>query len=277
MKPIPHANSLLIEQICDPVSVAIAANRGDKFQHYAMGMLFAIDEDVFLVTCQHSIVDIVKTGEELWVSNASAKKAHRLVVDFHFPNIPALDIAVAKLPDYLVELLSPNRFVRQRDLFHSHQPLGIPCVMYGVLAELSRKWDRSVKTTDRRLKTTSFVGRTSAPPFANEMVDSEIHFLIYAGNTVSTDVGPTESKVSEFNASLRGLSGTPVFAVSGNPYEDGWQTDDTKIIGIQSSVVTFLENGEPHNYLKVIRIEFLHYMLSEVFPTEFKRLMTKLN
>lgn len=276
MKPIPHENVLRVEEICDPVSVPISANRGDQFQHYGMGMLFSIGSDVFLVTCRHVVVNAANHGLELWVRDAAKNKLRRISADFYFCSLPELDIAVAQLSSELANDLSHNRFATQADLWHSHHPLGIPCVMHGILSDLSAKWDTAVKNTDVRLKTASFVGRTTGSKGLEKTVDDKLHFLLYAGNRVTTNVSKEKMKLAKLNATFGGLSGTPVIAVDGDPFKKNWNPVDTKIIGIQSAVVQFEENLGPdgfHEYMKVVRIEFLHYLLSDAFPNAFKTLM----
>lgn len=182
-------------------------------------------------------------------------------------------MAVARLSDELASDLSSNRFVTQDDLFHSHQPLGIPCVIHGILSDLSSKWDFAVRKTDVRVKTASFIGRTTESKGLQESVDDKVHFLIYASNLVTANVSRKKMEMAELNATFGGLSGAPVFAVDGNPYEDNWNPVDTKVIGIQSGVVQLKKGIEYHEYMKIVRIEFLHYLLSEAFPTAFRRLM----
>lgn len=82
MKPIPHKNNLRVQEICDPVSVPISANRGEQFQHFGMGMLFEVGGDIFLVTCRHVVVKAAKEKLELWVRDAAKSKLRRVSADF---------------------------------------------------------------------------------------------------------------------------------------------------------------------------------------------------
>lgn len=275
MNPIPHKNFLQVEQLCDPVAVPISANRGDQFQHCGMGMLLSVGSNVFLVTCRHIIVNAAKDNLQLWVRDAAFGKLRRVSADFFLSSLPELDIAVAKLSSELAADLSANRLLTLTDFSDSHQPLGIPCVMHGILAELSSKWDFAVKTTDIRLKPASFIGRTTDSQNVDDVVDDEIHFILYASNRFSASVSKEKMELAELNATFRGLSGTPVIAVDGDPFKEDWNPVDTKIIGIQSGVVKFEESPNPdgcHEYMKIVRIEFLYYLLHESFPDDFKRL-----
>lgn len=275
MDLIPHKNFLRVEKICDPIAVPISANRGHQFQHYGMGMLFKIDSDVFLVTCRHVIANAANDGLELWVRDAAKAKLRRISAEFFVCSSPKVDIAVAQLSRELAKTLNANRFVTQGDLCHSHQPLGIPCVMHGILSDLSARWDANVKTTDVRLKPASFVGRTTGSTGLSTAVDDEVHFLLYASNRFTANVSKEKMELATLNASFGGLSGTPIVAVDGAPFKKNWNPVDTKIIGFQSSVVQFEQNlGHDgfHEYMKVVRIEFLHYLLSEAFPAAFRKL-----
>ena len=104
-----------------------------------------------------------------------------------------------------------------------------------------------------------------------EEFDGNIQFLICADN-LTTTVGNEDGMVrSNLDSSFEGLSGSPVYAVDGNPFLPDWNPVDTKIIGIQSTFIALESNLGNHDFMKVARIESACSVISTVFPDVWDR------
>ena len=263
---IPFNNHTIAKELCDRVSVGIHAERNGVFQHHTMGFLLALPPVSFLVTCRHTIVNVLDSGIELWIGPDDKLKGHRFRGTFHFPKNPVDDVAIAMLPNHVARSFSPHRFARLDDLNHSKQPKGTPCVLAGDLRDLSQRWDFSVLTTDSKLKMVTFFGLTAKPPTCVSSFDEKLHFSIGANNTKTKHGNKNEWKERDLDASYEGLSGTPVFAVDGDPFRSGWNPVDTKIIGVQSSFMELDSKVGNDKLLKVARIESVCGVVSTAFP-----------
>ena len=262
-QPVPIENTKTARELCEPVCVPIFIGKDDLYGHHAMGLLFAVADAHFLVTCRHAVHDVVARGAGLWIPDDNSPTAVPLTPKFHFGKNPLFDLAIMKLPDEFVDCLSAHRFARAVDTHSSHQPEGISCVMYGMLATESQTWDASVTPNDQKLQTTVFIGRTTTVESESEYIDDDFHFLISA-DIIVTNSEP-DGELRDPPESFRGLSGTPVFAVNDNPFEPNWNAHDTKIIGIQSAVITL--HQEKRIVMRVVRLEWMYHAIRELFPT----------
>ena len=269
MKPfdgIPFDNHAIAMKLCDRVSVGIHAERDGVFQHHTMGFLLALSSSNFLITCRHTIMNVLNTNVELWIGPDDKHKAHRLLETFHFPENPLNDVAITLLPDNVARSFGPDRFACFEDLHNSKLPSGTPCVLSGNLRDLSQRWDFSVLSSDTKLKAATYFGQTAKSPVCEGRLDEKLHFVIGANAAKTKHGNQDEWKSGDLNASYEGLSGTPVFAVDGNPFRPGWNPVDTKIIGVQSSFMEFESVAGNDKLLKVSRIESVRDVLSTVFP-----------
>jgi hypothetical protein len=96
----------------------------------------------------------------------------------------------------------------------------------------------------------------------SEFIDDDFHFLISADNIVTNS--EPDGELREPPTPFRRLSGTPVFAVNDNSFEPGWNAHDTKIIGIQSAVITL--HQEKRIVSRVVRFEWMYHAIRELFP-----------
>lgn len=264
---IPQENFRLARGICDPVSVTIAVEYKSRFCHHAMGLLIAIADAHFLVTCRHAVNDVVSKGGGLWVCDDTSFTAKPLTATFLFAKDTRYDIAIMKLPEEFLPYFSLHKFARAVDTHSSIQPEGISCVMSGVLATESETWDCNVTHEDERLQYSAFIGRTTTVETTSDSIIDGLHFLVSADN-LQTTLGDSKNEAARLvkgPASFRGLSGTPVFAVNENPFEPGWYPHDFKIIGIQSAVVDLYQ--EKRKVFRVMRIETVFHAIREAFPT----------
>lgn len=225
-----------------------------------MGLLFAVAKSRFLVTCRHSVHDVVARGAGLWIRDDRTSTAVALTPEFLFLNSNRFDLAVAKLPDSFVECLSDHQFARGVDTDGSDKPVGTPCVMHGVLSGESRTWDDSVTSEDQCLRAFTYVGHVSEHSSTTDSIDSSIYFALH-GEPLTRNAD---------QRSYGGMSGTPVFAVNGNPFQPNWKPTDRRIIGIQSSVVSLHKLGI--TLMKVARIELLYSLLRTCFPSDAQTL-----
>jgi hypothetical protein len=265
LRTIPPENVVAAKDLCAPVCVTMAVGLNGQYGHHAMGLIFAVADSHFLVTCQHAVHDVVSRGAGLWIQDDVSKKGVALTPKFFFLKSPLYDLAIMKLPEEFIPYFSEYRFARGVETHSSDQPVGISCAMYGVLATESQTWDKSVSKDDKCLKTVVFIGRTTTVEQESEYIDDRLHFLIGADQlaaAVETDGGNKQRDPPE---SFRGLSGTPVFAVNDNPFEPNWTPRDAKIIGIQSSVITL--HRQERIVMRVIRIELMYALIAEVFPS----------
>lgn len=260
---IPTENFRTARMLCEPVCTPIFVGANDVYSHQAMGLLFAVADAHFLVTCRHAVCDVVQRGGGLWIPRDGSPEAVPLTPKFYFAKSSLLDLAIMKLPDEFVRCFSQHRFARAVDTHSSDQPEGISCVMYGVLATESQTWDASVTPDDPKLQTTVFIGRTTKTDADSDYIVDEYHFLISADNLVSID--EMDGMPREPPKSFRGLSGTPVFAVNDNPFEPNWNAHDTKIIGIQSAVITL--HQEKRVVMRVVRLELMYHAIRELYPS----------
>lgn len=262
--PVPIENAETAQQFCKPVCVPIFIGKDGTYGHQAMGLLFAVADSHFLVTCRHAVYDVVARGAGLWIpDDNSPGRAQALTPNFLFPNTSRYDLAVMKLPDRFVGYFSAHRFARAVETFSSYQPEGTSCVMFGMLATESETWGSNVSTGDEKLRPATFFGRTTTVGSDSEYIDECLHFLINADNLVANSV--TDGELRAPPESFRGLSGTPVFAVNDNPFEANWNAHDYKIIGIQSSVITL--HREKHVVMKVMRLEAMFSLIAQSFPS----------
>ena len=269
--PIPTQNYSIATRLCERTTVGIHAELNGNFQHHTMGFLLSLGGEFFLITCRHTIVNILDTGVELWIGRNSAGKALRLTGTFHYPKSPSNDAAIIRLPPGAADFFGTERFAKFDDLCHSKQPIGIPCVMHGALRDLSRKWDMSITSDDNRLMTVTYFGRTTTTPVSIGQLDDKMQFLICADNLVTTIGNENRMVRSELNASFEGLSGTPIYAVDGDPFLPDWNPVDTKIIGIQSTFIGLESAFGNYDFMKVTRIESACSVISEAYPDVWNR------
>ena len=127
-----------------------------------------------------------------------------------------------------------------------------------------------MSTEDVRLKPLTFFGRTTTTPCPIAEFDNELHFLISADNLVATRDTANGRERFVNRSSYRGMSGSPVFAVDGDPFQTNWKPVDTKIIGIQSSFFTLERGPDSYSFMKVCRIEKVWSVVKAVFPNVLK-------
>ena len=263
-KPIPAENIKTARELCEPVCIPMFVGKDGTYGHHAMGLLFAVADSHFLVTCRDAVHDVVSRGAGLWIpDDSNYGKTVALTPKFHFSKSDMFDLAVMKLPEDFVGYFCEHRFARAIDTHSSFQPEGISCAMYGILATESETWNADVSKDEEKLKTTVFIGRSSTVETPDDYIDNDLHFLIGADNLICN----SEEDGREIDApkSFRGLSGTPVFAVNDNPFEPNWNAHDCKIIGIQSSVVSL--HQQKRIVMKVMRFEGVFYIIRQLFPT----------
>jgi hypothetical protein len=111
-QPIPIENVKTARQLCEPVCVPIFIGKDHLDGHQAMGLLFAVADTHFPVTCRHAVHKVVARGAGLWVPDDNSPTAVPLTPKFHFGKSSLFDLAIMKLPDEFVNYFSAHRFAR---------------------------------------------------------------------------------------------------------------------------------------------------------------------
>lgn len=267
MRHVPPANVLRIKQITEIVSVPMAIGFRETWGHQAMGFLFAVADDKFLVTVRHAVHDVVKRGGGLWIPSDKTGKAIPLTPKFFFLDADEFDLAIMKLPEEILTHLTAHRFGHCVDVASSHQPEGTPCIMQGILAVESRTWNRTVTSDDKLLRDCVFTGKITTVAQKSESINNDLQFLISADDCATSLVNTVTGELSEIQTpeSFRGLSGAPVFMVDGNPLEPGWNPRFPRVLGFQSGFIELYE--DKRSVMQVVRSDLLFALLREAFPS----------
>ena len=264
---ISSENNQIAMKLCDRISIGICAELNGRFQHHAMGFLLVVADAHFLVTCRHSVTAVLHTEVAIRIGPDRNGKANLFTGTFHYPENEENDVAIARLPKYVVDAFGTDRFASFSDIHSSRLPVSTPCVMSGSLRDLSEKWDADVSQTDPKLKVLTYFGVTSEIPTPVPQFNNDLQFVIGADNAVVNSGTVSSWKVvDKLDASYLGISGTPVFAVDGNPFKDGWSPYDVKVIGVQSAFMELETGPAVQKFMRVSRIESVCTVINEVFP-----------
>ncbi len=138
LQPIPPENFKTAEAICKPFCTPILVGKDNVYGHHAMGLLFAVADAHFLVTCRHAVHDVVARGAGLWIPDDNSPTMVALTPKFFFVNSSLFDVAIMKLPDDFVNYFSAHRFARAID---THQCVSLKAFLASCM-EISQRSPR---------------------------------------------------------------------------------------------------------------------------------------
>jgi hypothetical protein len=238
---VPNRSNEIIQQALSPYGITIAIERFGRVGPSGSGFFFAVEENYFLVTAMHVVMDAV--------------------------NDPNLDVAVYKLSTDELAKLTARRFARLSDCLPIDPPSGSSIVILGVLNECSEAWNASGPIGTPRIVRVALVTRLTETVEIPPAVDRGLQHCCDADWVWDKAVrGGLNVPIT-----IRGMSGCAAWVVPGDPCEEHWTMRNPLICGIQSSVLPqFGESGEERAFCRIIKWGVAFELIRMYFPSVAK-------